>query len=205
MGIILFFIALLLPGWTNIDFINVEQENVHVALGVWGEWRTVMNGTMRRAEWIPHFPNPSETVLRLADADLKHYYRSQMVIGIIALVLMVANNCLAIYSFYHHRYMYKRLTACLHIVIAMCIVIVIEVLSKSINEWNLSVAQQSVDRDWDYSVGQTTGYPSYMAYACVFIYIFAAIAFAVSSHKQKGSRAATAEFEIEDRPIHIGR
>lgn len=44
-----------------------------------------------------------------------------------------------------------------------------------------------------------------MAYACVFIYIFAAIAFAVSSHKQKGSRAATAEFEIEDRPIHIGR
>jgi len=39
----------------------------------------------------------------------------------------------------------------------------------------------------------------------VAIYIFAMIAFANGSHKQKGSRAATTEFEIEDRPVHVGR
>lgn len=59
--------------------------------------------------------------------------------------------------------------------------------------------------EWDYSVGQTTGLPTYLAWACVLIYLFAAVAFALGSHKHKGSRAATAEFEIEDRPIHIGR
>lgn len=59
--------------------------------------------------------------------------------------------------------------------------------------------------DWDYSVGQKNGRSAYMAWTCVFVYALAAITFALGSHKQKGSRAATAEFEIEDRPIHIGR
>ncbi|VDO27734.1 unnamed protein product [Onchocerca flexuosa] len=59
--------------------------------------------------------------------------------------------------------------------------------------------------EWDYSVGQTTGLPTYLAWTCVFINLFAAMTFALGSHKHKGSRAATAEFEIEDRPIHIGR
>ena len=33
----------------------------------------------------------------------------------------------------------------------------------------------------------------------------AAIIFLLGSHKQKGDKAATADLEIEDRPIHVGR
>lgn len=205
LAIVVFVIALLTPNWTIIDFTNTDLEAIHVQLGVWGEWRTKINGTKQIVEWIPHFPSPPEHVLRLADADLKHYYRTQMAFGIISLLLMFATNALAFYTFCHHRYIYKRLAACLYGVIAMCIVVTIEVLTNSVNEWNLSVAEQAKNTEWDYSVGQTTGLPTYLAWTCVFIYIFAGATFAVSSHKHKGSRAATAEFEIEDRPIHIGR
>ncbi|MCP9266257.1 hypothetical protein DINM_021772 [Dirofilaria immitis] len=170
-----------------------------------GEWRTKINDTSQIVEWIPHFPKPPEHVLRLADADLKHFYLVQMVFGIISLVLMFSNNALAIYTFYHHRYIFKRLVACLYAVIAMCIVVMIEILTNSISEWNRSVAEQAKNIEWDYSVGQTTGLPTYLAWTCVLIYLFAAVSFALGSHKHKGSRAATAEFEIEDRPIHIGR
>ncbi|KHN83709.1 hypothetical protein Tcan_07680 [Toxocara canis] len=158
-AIFVFVAALATTDWAIIDFTNTELEAVHVQLGVWGEWRTKTNHSLETVEWIPHFPAPPASVLRLADTDLK----------------------------------------------PMCIVVTVEVLTNSVNEWNISVAEQSKNVDWDYSVGQTNGRSTYMAWSCVFIYALAAVTFALGSHKQKGSRAATAEFEIEDRPIHIGR
>ncbi|MFH4976801.1 hypothetical protein AB6A40_003510 [Gnathostoma spinigerum] len=204
-AVAVFIFALVTPSWAIIDFTNIDLEAVHVKLGVWGEWRTKRNFTEEKTEWIPHFPSPPEAILRLADTDLKHYYRIQMAFGIMSLIIMLFNNSLAVYTFFHHRYMYKRLVACLHAVIAMCIVVTIEVLTNSVNEWNISVAEQSRNGDWDYSAAQSTGYSTYVAWFVVGIYALASVAFAVGSHKQKGSRAATAEFEIEDRPIHIGR
>ncbi|VDO28959.1 unnamed protein product, partial [Onchocerca flexuosa] len=164
IAIIIFVISLLTPNWTIIDFTNTDLEEIHVQLGVWGEWRTKTNGTKKVVEWIPHFPKPPEYVLRLADADLKcsfsffllsnyffsfllltflDFYLVQMVFGIISLVLMFSNNALAIYTFYHHRFIFKRLVACLYGVIAMCIVVTIEILMNSISEWNRSVAEQA--------------------------------------------------------------
>lgn len=86
----------------------------------------------------------------------------------------------------------------------MCVLTVIEILLNSVNEWNVEVAH-SLDTKWDYSAVQKNGRAVYFAYCVMAINLSAAIAFAYSSHKQKGSNAATAEFEIEDRPIHIGR
>lgn len=45
----------------------------------------------------------------------------------------------------------------------------------------------------------------YLALTVAIIYVFGGLAFFISSSKQKGSRAATTELEIEDRPIEIGR
>jgi len=207
LAVFLFIIAVVSPNWADIEFVNNDFEKVQVQLGVWGEWRTKenQNNSLTTVEWIPHFPSPSSSVLRLADADLKHYYRAQAAFCVISLVMMACNNLLAFYTFYHHRYMFKRLVACLHIVIAMCIVVTAEVLTNSVSEWRVEVAQNSIHGDWDYSAGQQTGYPTYLAYVVAIVYVLAAATFALASHKQKGSRAATAEFEIEDRPIHIGR
>lgn len=87
----------------------------------------------------------------------------------------------------------------------MCIVTTIEILNNSVDEWNVEVAQHSIDSQWNYSTAQKTGRSVYLAYSVVIINLSAAIAFACSSRKQKGSNAATAEFEIEDRPVHMGR
>ncbi|VDO40863.1 unnamed protein product [Brugia timori] len=45
LAIIIFVISLLTPNWTIIDFTNTDFEEIHVQLGVWGEWRTKTNGT----------------------------------------------------------------------------------------------------------------------------------------------------------------
>lgn len=205
MGIIIFVIAILSPNWATIDFVNHRTEHVSVLLGVWGEWRST--NTSEKSEWISHFPEPaSDRYLRLAGVYLKHYYRAQAAFAIIAIILMISSNFLAIYTFTHHRYMYKRLVAVLFLITAMCIVVTIEVLTNSINEWNLEVVERSFRKgNWDYSAGLKNGYPIWLAWSVVVIYTLACFVFVHASHKQKGSRAATVEFEIEDRPVHIGR
>jgi len=205
LGIVLFLVAVLSPNWAVIDFINHRKDHVNVQLGVWGEWRSV-NGS-KKAEWISHFPEPaSDRYLRLAGVYLKHYYRAQAAFTIIAIVLMLIGNGLALYTFKHHRYMFKRVTAVLYFFVAMCIIVTIEVLINSVDEWNLEVLEKSLHGgNWDYSAGQKIDFPVYLSWSVVVIYILAMLVFIHGSHKQKGSRAATAEFEIEDRPFHLGR
>ncbi|EYC34158.1 hypothetical protein Y032_0001g278 [Ancylostoma ceylanicum] len=87
----------------------------------------------------------------------------------------------------------------------MAIVVAIEVLSNSVDEWNTTVAQASQQGEWNYDAVKKTGYSTRMAQVVVAACLLSAIAFALGSHKQKGDNAATAEVEIEDRPIHIGR
>jgi len=207
IGMVLFVVAVLSPDWTTIDFTNTNLQHVNIQLGVFGEWRTV--NTSKKAEWISHFPEPaSHRFLRLAGVYLKHYYRAQLFFCITSIILMVFTNGLALYSFTHHRYMFKRLVAFLYLFTAMCIVLCIEILLNSVDEWNTEVAHKMHTQnfaDWDYSAGQKNGLAVYLARAVVAIYLIASIIFAFGSKKQKGSRAATAEFEIEDRPVHCSR
>ncbi|ETN72079.1 Tat pathway signal sequence domain protein [Necator americanus] len=205
IAVVVLIAALATPNWAVLDFMNTEYQQVHVQLGVWGEWRTIRNSTHKNVEWIPHFPTPPENVARLADADLKHYYRAQAAIGVIALFLLISTDTLALYTFYHHRYIYKRLVAGLYLVVGMAIVVAIEVLSNSVDEWNTAVAQASQQGDFDYDAVKVTGYSTRMAQCVVAACLLTALAFAFGSHKQKGDNAATAEVEIEDRPVHIGR
>lgn len=102
---------------------------------------------------------------------------------------------------YTHIYLLLTFT-----ISAMCIVVTMEVLSNSVNEWNTNVAEKiKYNKEWDFSTDQEMGLAYWLAFSVVVIYIAGAIAFFIASHKQKGSRAATSEFEIEDRDIEIGR
>uniref|UniRef100_A0AC35TYZ7 G_PROTEIN_RECEP_F1_2 domain-containing protein n=1 Tax=Rhabditophanes sp. KR3021 TaxID=114890 RepID=A0AC35TYZ7_9BILA len=206
--ILLFGFAVFSPNWTTINFQNTQQQHVNVALGVWGEVRTVSNSENVPGEpqFIAYFPNPPKEILRLDDTDLRHYYRAQAAFCLISLVLMFSNNALAIYTFHHHRYMYKRLVAFMHLIVAMCVIVTSEVLTSSVNEWNIAVAIKSQTMtDWHYKSQQQYGPGTYICWTVAASYIFAFCVFLMASSKQKGSRAATAEFEIEDRPVHIGR
>ncbi|CAJ0569247.1 unnamed protein product, partial [Mesorhabditis spiculigera] len=206
LAVIILIAAMAIPKWEVLTFTNIDWEIVRVELGVWGEWRQTTNTSRPITEWIPHFPAPPAHLTRLAGEDLKHYYRAQAVIGIIGLVLLIATNLLAMYTFYHHRYTYKRLTAALYFVCTMCVLAAIEVLSNSVDEWNTTVVAKSQDEThWDYDAVRESGYAKYMAYSVVIICALSSLTFLYGSHKQKGENAATAEFEIEDRPIHMGR
>ncbi|VDO68471.1 unnamed protein product [Heligmosomoides polygyrus] len=204
IAVVVLVAALATPNWAVLDFINTEFQQVHVQLGVWGEWRTVNNFSHKTVEWIPHFPTPPENVARLADADLKHYYRAQAAIGVIALFLLLATNTLALYTFYHHRYIYKRLVACLFLVVDL-----LQSHGRTDGGQASTKAFNSpswiAQGDWDYDAVKVAGYSTRMAQSVVAACVFSAIAFALGSHKQKGDNAAAAEFEIEDRPVHIGR
>uniref|UniRef100_A0A183BV23 Col_cuticle_N domain-containing protein n=1 Tax=Globodera pallida TaxID=36090 RepID=A0A183BV23_GLOPA len=106
-GILLLIIAILTPKWATIEFVNKRNERVNVQLGVWGEYRSV--NTSNKVEWISHFPEPdSDRFSRLAGVYLKHYYRVQAAFSVIALAIMMFGNGMAIYTFSHHRYMFKR-------------------------------------------------------------------------------------------------
>ncbi len=63
-------VALATPNWAIIDFYNTDLEQVHVQLGVWGEWRTITNHSNIVVEWVPHFPQPPAHLLRLANTEL---------------------------------------------------------------------------------------------------------------------------------------
>jgi hypothetical protein len=54
------------------------------------------------------------------DGSASDYYRAQAAFCIIAIALMVFTNGMAIYSFAHHRYMFKRLVASLYFIIGQC-------------------------------------------------------------------------------------
>ena len=41
IGAGIFILAVWLPSWAIINFINTEGVHVNVKLGVWGEWRTL--------------------------------------------------------------------------------------------------------------------------------------------------------------------
>jgi hypothetical protein len=204
IGIFIFLAAIFHPTWSTIDFVNTHMEAVTVQLGVWGEWRST--NTSKQSEWIPHFPKPKKRLLRLAGEDLKHYYRAQAAFCVISLALMVSNNAFSVYTLSHYRYIYKRLVAAIHFVTAMCVVVTMEVLTNSINEWNVAVAEKSKHNgQWNFSTVDNLGLGYYLALCVVIIYVFAGVAFFISSHKQKGSRAATTQLEIDDRSIEMGR
>jgi len=210
IGTLIYLYAVLSPDWAVIDFINTRLEHVHIQLGVWGEWRST-NASKLPAEWVSHFPEPaSDRFLRLAGVYLKHYYRAQAAICIIAIVLMFFTHGMALYSFSHHRYMFKRLVGTLYFFTGMCIITTIEILINSVTEWNIEVVHKFLDPNdtesvWDYSVVLKRGSAVFLSWVVVAIYFGAAVAFAFGSRKQKGMHAATEEDEFEDRPVHVGR
>ncbi|VDP17988.1 unnamed protein product, partial [Soboliphyme baturini] len=134
-----------------------------------------------------------------------HYYRTQAVFSIIAMVIMIISNTFAFYTFRHHRYMYKRLTAGLCMIVAMCIFVTIETISHSVNNWKAMSKENHPLVYGNYLRCMSFGYSTILAWMVFVIYLSASIVFILAGRKQKGDHAAALEFEVEDRPFILGR
>ncbi|KAF8354671.1 hypothetical protein PRIPAC_96294 [Pristionchus pacificus] len=205
LAVIPLVIALATCSWCIIDFVNIDNEKVHVKLGTWGEWRTRQNDTAIFTDWIPHFPAPPESVLRLADASLRHFHRAQAALGAISICLLLGTNALALYTFSEHRFVYKRLCAFMYVITGVCVYATVEIVSQSVDEWRTDILTKNSYDAFDFEAQKKYGYSAYLALGVAATCILAAIAFAWGSHKQKGDHAATVDLEIEDRPVHYGR
>lgn len=176
-------------------------------IGIWREHQRwdFANGTIQEV-WIGHLPRP-QYYLNVAEmSQLPHYYRTQAVFSLICLLLMLGSNFSAVYSLRHFRYMYKRLSASLYLIVAMCILIVLEVMIHHVDAWRLNEhAEELNDGKPHMQLDFHYGFSTYLAWGTFGTYILAAIIFAIGSHKQKGAAAATVEFEYEDRPVEIRR
>ncbi len=87
----------------------------------------------------------------------------------------------------------------------MCVLVVVEVLIHSVQEWrSFSNKDKKIQPEF-YLKQMSYGYSTYLSWIVFAVYILAAVVFLIGGRKQKGSRAATTEFEEEDRPMNLGR
>jgi len=109
----------------------------------------------------------------------------------------------------------------------MCIFVVIEVLWHSVKIWrapidtnianadNMHDPELAILRDSsstldvslldNYPDKKYYGYSVYFAWTIFIVYLLGAVIFLIAGRKQKGNAAATLEFEVEDRPVNLGR
>ncbi|KRZ63481.1 hypothetical protein T02_14508 [Trichinella nativa] len=203
IGVVLLAICAMTTSWAVVEILQENNSTIQLHMGVWGEWKIVANATHQTKLWIPYFPGPPPGIARLTDSELQHFHRTMAVFTTISLALMFASNGFALYSFIHHRYMYKRLTAGLMSLVAMCILVVIETLIFSVNNWKAISEEHNYTEE--YLKGMSYGFSTYLAWITFSIYIIATVVFIFGSQKQKGRNAATQEFEVEDRPFNLGR
>uniref|UniRef100_A0A915JDY4 Uncharacterized protein n=1 Tax=Romanomermis culicivorax TaxID=13658 RepID=A0A915JDY4_ROMCU len=111
LSIVCLFVCVLTTSWIIIDhFHSGNMTRFHI--GIWAEYRTdYCNNSKTKITLIKHFPTTPKENRRLENPDLIHYYRTQAVFSVITFALMITSISFALYSFEHHRYMFKRLTA----------------------------------------------------------------------------------------------
>src|SRR4051812_45381958 len=86
----------------------------------------------------------------------------------------------------------------------MCVLVVIEVLINSVNEWKAFSHDHDRHMHADYYFqSMSYGYSTYLSWVVFAVYTFGSFVFLIGGRKQKGDRAATREFEEEDRPVNL--
>ncbi|XP_042228903.1 uncharacterized protein LOC121870973 isoform X2 [Homarus americanus] len=128
------------------------------------------------------------------------YQRTVAAFSIISLLIMIMGFIFSIYTFRHTRYMYKRLTACSHVIAAGCVLIVIEV-AVSLYHYQAEKLpnRHPTGATWQYGFSFMLAWISFIAEAA------AAIAFGVCSRKRKKDKAPDDQYAIEEEPTIIGR
>ncbi|XP_014478820.1 PREDICTED: uncharacterized protein LOC106746561 isoform X2 [Dinoponera quadriceps] len=178
-----------------------------------GLWRGCITGLMPEAEnstnlvtykeckYLNMFPTELQIKLDSSlDPTVLNYARTEVSFALISLFVKVMGFCFSIYTFRNPRYMFKRLAGGIHFITAACNMVVIQVLSSSIEFESTHVHQtfpEGALARYDYSF--------FLAWIVFWCNLVAGLAFMIFSRKRKRDKAPTEEIAMADEPTIIGR
>lgn len=215
----------LLVGFTALTLLGYLFEIIAVSTDHWllltmndgmirlysGFWRTC-NVTMTRSgdstseeehcEYHNFFPTKHEIIINDAvDAQMLDYMRTGCAFSIITLILMLIGHIFAIYTIKRPRYIIKRLTALLHLMTAVSVVVLNEVFVRTVE-----YAEQNLPERHPDHADHFYGYSFILSWIVFVFYIAAFLVFLFLSHKRKTEMADVVDkLAEEDEPMRLGR
>ncbi|BES99270.1 Hypothetical protein NTJ_12087 [Nesidiocoris tenuis] len=134
------------------------------------------------------------------DQTIINYTRTEMFFSIVSVLLMLMGFMFSIYTFRNPRYMFKRLAAGIHFLSCASVVVVIEVVTNSID-----YEKKHLPFVHPKTANYSYGYSYYLGWLVFLGNMFSSGAFLIYSKKRKGDKALTEEMAMADEPTIIGR
>lgn len=155
-----------------------------------------------RCEYHNFFPTKREIIFDEAvDAQLLDYMRTGCAFSIITLILMFIGHGFALYTVKRPRYIIKRLTALLHLMTAVSVVVLNEVFVRTVE-----YAEQNLPERHPEHAEHFYGYSFILSWIVFVFYIAAFLVFLFLSHKRKSDMADIEDkMAEEDEPMRLGR
>ncbi|XP_071524044.1 transmembrane protein 114 [Panulirus ornatus] len=206
VGLLLWIVAISTDYWGIVDGgkgIYVTKAKRYFLRSHSGIWKSCRTAYVNKSQAIVVDPcvyhNLFPKVKPVHKAFLD-YQRTVAAFSIISLLIMIMGFMFSIYTFHQTRYMYKRLTACSHVIAAGCVLIVIEVATSLYHYEAVNLpTRHPPGSTWHYGFSFMLAWVTFIAEAT------AAIAFGVCSRKRKKDKAPDERYAIEEEPTIIGR
>ena len=119
--------------------------------------------------------------------------RSELSLSGVAVLLTLAAGVFSWYSINHPKYVYRRLAAVLHLLTAVCVLIVIQLV-----EGGASLVMKQSDGD-----SLLYGYSYLLAWCCFLISLSASGVFMLASRKRKLLDSDNVNFTHQKLDIHV--
>ncbi|XP_013380907.1 uncharacterized protein LOC106152002 [Lingula anatina] len=212
LAFIFYIVSITTDYWAIIDTPNgVNTSGMFILgahLGIWRfcYWESnVPTGSLfetddKLCRYVHLFTSAEDVMKNSEEVDTQtmDMNRSAAAFSIIGLGLILLGHLFAVYSLNQLRFMYKRVTGCIHIMCALCIILINEIMINNVIR-RVDELARFADSElvWGYSI-----YLSWVAFA---VFLAAGIVFFLCSKKRKGEHAFSEEEALENEPIHLGR
>lgn len=173
--------------------VYLEKQNS----GVWKMCRVERDQNNEKhgyCDFLQLFPNSEELKADPeSDATVINYRRSCVAIGIIGILVLALANTFVYYSTVQLRYIYKRLSGCLLIGGAVCILVCVEIFHGTVE-----YEKNNLPAKYPAQAKHKFGFCFGLSWFCIAMLIISGVILFVYSRKQKDEL-------VEDRPVIIGR
>jgi len=152
--------------------------------GLWRQCDIFSFLTKNEPTGAPHISHCSYHSLNHTEKNL---VPTELAFVIIVLLLISLSCAFSIYSLYHPRYMFKRVAGGLHLLTAIMMIVLIEMVKSEGHPWQHHEEFESLRLEVAEDVRHYYGYSYLMAWITFIISILASLAFFAWSKKRKHS------------------